>query len=611
MTKPINIRNIPDYEQLYDFIPRSQYTRNAVTQNRVISKLSSEQALVGNFQPNIEAVFRIPASTQALLNLAECYFSITGTFTMKSYTGSIAYPSLKCGPLWILKCLNKITLEIGGVAVHSITTPAHLAKLYESLAINYNDKEHGDLIDDQFLPGVDKCNYFGDYPVNIGASTWAQPVTNIVHSNVQAFPMAPKYDATNNNSLIQKPGLPKTSIVYLGVSDNERGTGVSQVAPTLGTSYFVYQFKINLKLKDVFPIETLRPIWAQSCCVKLNFESLGFSGILSSTGISPIIQNFEQFYLNVYQYNVNTEMAQKLNQVYSKPVVEIIDAIDKQVQTIPAISSNSDVQLFIPLATQFENSYISIFMPHNLSNNANAGLTMGSTTGGLMNKPLAKNFTQHTPMDYRFMNINRIQIIADGQVCYERTFNESSFKNTFAGDIFDSPLQPLITNVNDALTANSQSFSTTENHVALNDYSNLYELYKQCRCYWNVTEDSAMPFNEWLYSAFSITIPTSCFSRLTTGSQIVLSINFGQGMVNNPTITTASAMTNVGINERINFANGTNVTTEVLKQVVICQRYKKALVYNGFNNCSVKTITQSFEQDIEINEPMPENTNAN
>ena len=144
MSKPIDIRDIPNYDELLQYVPQSQYYKNAVTQNRRITKLNSEQALAGmNFQANLEAVFRIAPSNTTLLNLAETYFSITGYMMREMNQYEQGVPSLKCGPLWLLKCINKITLEVGGVAVHTIMTPALLAKLYESLAINYNDLQKG------------------------------------------------------------------------------------------------------------------------------------------------------------------------------------------------------------------------------------------------------------------------------------------------------------------------------------------------------------------------------------------------------------------------------------------------------------------------------------
>ena len=121
----INIRNVPNYEELLEYVPKSNYMRNAVTQNRRITKLNSEQPLGGMaFQPNLEAVFRIAPSTSTLLNLAECYFSITGHMMRNADKDETVVPALKCGPLYLLKCINKIVLQIGGCAVHTIQTPA-------------------------------------------------------------------------------------------------------------------------------------------------------------------------------------------------------------------------------------------------------------------------------------------------------------------------------------------------------------------------------------------------------------------------------------------------------------------------------------------------------
>lgn len=609
MTKPINIRDVPDnYEELLQYVPQNRYTRNAITKNRIITKLASEQSLIGPFQPNLETVFRINQSTQTLLNLSECYFTIDGIFSTTYNPHNSFYYSYKCGALWILKSISRIDLEIGGCKVHSITNPAVLAKLYESLAIDYNDKEHGDLINDGFYPGVDKCNYFGDLR---GSTTNTQVVLNNGKTRIN-YRLAPGVTPNAAGfSYTQLPGLPKNTIYYLGRSKSQTGEEIDTTdKPSAEYPYLIYKFRINLQLKDVFPIESLKPIFNQSVIVRLVEESIGYCGILSSGGTYPIIQSFNQFYLNVYQYNINTEMVNKLEQIYSKPVVEIIDAVDKQIYTLSSIGENSDVQLFVPFYNQFEPSYISIFMPHSLSNNADNGLVIGSGNNKLMWYGTAKNFTQHTPMDYRFMNINKIKIECDGQILYERSFDSNQLTTTKFMDLYDSPLQPLVTNINRHLT--NQQYDQLD-AVPLNDYSNLYELYKQCRCYHNCTESSCLPFDEWLYSAFSITIPTSMFSRMTVGSQIVISINFGQGMTNAPTSSADLADGKIAINERLNTVNTTDntFTTTVLKDVVIVQRYKKALVYQGPNNCSVKTITQSFDQDIIVEEPNESHVNAN
>lgn len=628
----INIRDVPNYEELLEYVPRSQYTRNAITQNRRITKLNSEQALAGmNFQPNLEAVFRVAPSTSTLLNLAECYFSITGHMMRPVNAFEQAIPSLKIGPLWLLKCINKIVLEVGGCAIHSITTPALLAKLYEELAVNYNDKEAGSLTEDGFCKGVDRSDFFGLSIANDSA------VQQYLINGANQF-------SDKNNIYINDPYYNKDFIHVTGAATSDvstENTGASARLPVSDFEHFAFEgvvnylnptipkdtfpeinvtsanqawswmFKINLKLKDIFPIEKLKPIFGQSVLVRIQFDSKGFTGILDSFGGSPIIWNWQQFYLNVYQYNINVEMINKLNQIYSKPVVEIIDAVDKQLQSIPSINTNNEVQIFIPLQMQFETDYVAIYMPHNISNNANDGLIMGvcgnnatnKYLGGIMNYKYWKNFTEHTPMDYRFMNMNRIQVECDGEILYQRTFNENAYPANMPMPLRNTPYLSLVNNLYDIST------------IPLNDYTNAYELYKECRCYWDVTEESAMPFNEWLYSGFAIIIPTSCFSRLTTGSQLTISINFGEGLTNTPAYDSLGNLPTegkaIGINERISRVNATQLQTEVLKQICVVQKYKKALVYNGFNNCTIKTITQSFEQDIEISQSNDEKTTAN
>lgn len=629
----INIRNVPNYSELLEYVPKSNYMRNAVTQNRRITKLNSEQPLGGmNFQPNLEAVFRVAGSTSTLLNLAECYFSITGHMMRQANSGEAIIPALKVGPLWLLKCINKITLQIGGCAVHTIMTPALLAKLYESLAINHNDKERGALYEDGFYDKDSIDHYFGFAP-NPASNVQEYYIDGQVSDTTSTA--TTYYPGTLTNSAgsltyasFKAPLPPFNHITFEGITDYANPTipqTYDAINISTGTKAWSWMFKQNLKLKDIFPIEKLKPIYGQEVSIRIQFDSKGFTGILDSFGGSPIIYNFQQFYLNVYQYNINVEMINKLNQIYSKPVVEIIDALDKQLQSIPSISDNNEVQIFIPLQMQFETEYIAIYMPHNISNNANDGLILGVANniagtdvstdglGGIMNYKSWKNFVEHTPMDHRFMNINRIQIDADGEVLYQRTFNENPYPANMPMPYRNTAFSSLVNDLNPTLAANGFYLSGVTT-IPLNDYTNAYELYKECRCYWDVTEESAMPFQEWLYSGFAIVIPTSCFTHLTTGSQLTISINFGQGMTNTPSIqnlaNVPTGKQSIGINERISQTTATQMKTEVLKQICVVQKYKKALVYNGFNNCSIRTITQSFEQDIAVTESNDTQTTA-
>lgn len=646
----INIRNVPNsYDELLEYVPKSNYMRNAVTQNRRITKLNSEQPLGGmNFQPNLEAVFRIAPSTSTLLNLAECYFSITGHMMRQAIKGETMVPALKLGPLWILKCINKITLQIGGCAVHTIMTPALLAKLYESLAIDHNIKESGALYEDGFYDKDSIDHYFGfaaeidsgnqEYFINTQSTAATQFPTTYYPGTLGVALKADGRTIKNSPYVGFKSPLPPFNhITFEGITDYANPTVQDSFPRTLNIlnndKAWSWMFKLNLKLKDIFPIETMKCIYGQEVCVRLNFDSRGYTGILDSYGGSPIIYNFQQFYLNVYQYNINVEMMNKLNQIYSKPVVEIIDAVDKQLQSIPSISNNNEVQIFIPLQMQFETEYIAIYMPHNISNNANDGLILGRAgakdlpntdaaisydtdgLGGIMNYKSWKNFVEHTPMDHRFMNINRIQVDCDGEVLYQRTFNENPYPANMPMPYRNTAFSSLVTNLNPTTSNQDTGYVLTDvQTIPLNDYTNAYELYKECRCYWDMNEESAMPFNEWLYSGFAIVIPTSCFTHLTTGSQLTISINFGKGMTNTPSMQNLTNIPtgdqSIGINERISQVTATQMKTEALKQICVVQKYKKALVYNGFNNCSIKTITQSFEQDIEVTESNDVKVNA-
>ena len=644
----INIRNVPNYEELLEYVPKSNYMRNAVTQNRRITKLNSEQPLGGMaFQPNLEAVFRIAPSSSTLLNLAECYFSITGHMMRQAIDGETMVPALKCGPLWLLKCINKITLQIGGCAVHTITTPALLAKLYESLAINHNDKERGALYEDGFYAKDSIDHYFGfsqkkdsaeqDYYIDSQTANQLNFPATYYKGNLTVSTKAADKSAIKVGYVPFKSPLPPFNhITFEGLVDYANPKVPESFSADLdirgGAKAWSWMFKQNLKLKDIFPIEKLKPIYSNEVSVRVQFDSRGFTGIADSYGGSPLIYFFQQFYLNVYQYNINVEMINKLNQIYSKPVVEIIDAVDRQLQSIASISANNEVQIFIPLQMQFETDYIAIYMPHNISNNANDGLILGKAgakdlpindtaidlkkdgLGGIMNYKGWKNFVEHTPMDYRFMNINRIQVECDGEILYQRTFNENPYKANMPMPYRNTAFSSLVTNLNPSTSGDKSYALTGVTTIPLNDYTNAYELYKECRCYWDVTEESAMPFQEWLYSGFAIIIPSSPFSRLTTGSNLTISINFGEGMTNTPTLQSLTAVPTddqpININERISQTTATQIKTEALNQICVVQRYKKALVYQGFNNCSIRTITQSFEQDIQVTESNDTQTTA-
>jgi hypothetical protein len=545
----ISTRNIPNYEELLEYIPESQYTRNAVTSARRNTKLNATTPIVGgNFTPSLEAEFRIAASQSCLLNLAECYFTIAGELQCTKADGdkeAVDFNNavLRAGPLWILKCMNKVALSIGGTNVYTIQTPALLAKYREIFAQSVHDIKNGSLEQE-------------GYPRHAGAP-------------VDLFSEAAKYKdhkVSDGAPAFPQPG----TVFYKGNTANTTG------------------FTISLKLADIFPIENMKPIFGQDVKVYITFDSAGYTGIVDSAGISPQILNFKQFFLNTITYTINVDMIAKLNNVYSKQVVEIIDDVNYNFQGVTAIESNQQVDIYVPLQTQFETDMIYIAMPHAISNNAYA--TIKPAHG--KRKTFNANWTAHTPMDYRFMNITRIVVEADGEILYMRAYDEVKSANDAAFSMTSPVGSVLITNADTALAVGDTA-------VPMLDFTTAYQDYKDCRYYHGVLEEKAQTFEDWMFSGFGIAIPVRAFSRLTTGSNLRISINFGPGMGGSPvTLNKDNAKTTIPINGFVpgDFAQDLQVIP--LKNLLVIQKSSKALCFNGFNNCAIKSITQSFNQEI-------------
>jgi hypothetical protein len=536
----ISTRNIPNYEELLEYIPESQYTRNAVTSARRNTKLNATTPIVGgNFTPSLEAEFRIAASQSCLLNLAECYFTIAGELMCDGAKPDVTHLPL-IGPLWILKCMNKVALSIGGTNVYTIQTPALLAKYREIFSQSVHDIKNGSLEQE-------------GYPRYAG-------------SPVEIFQNAAFFQGTvvqTNQAGIARPG----TVFYDGATAN-----------TIG-------FTISLKLADIFPIENMKPIFGQDVKVYVTFDSAGYTGIVDANGESPQITKFKQFFLNTITYTINVDMIAKLNNVYSKQVVEIIDDVNYNFQGVTSIGSNQQVDIYVPLQTQFETDMIYITMPHAISNNAYASEkpSQAHRTSG------NANWTAHTPMDYRFMNITRIVVEADGEILYMRAYDEVKSADN-AALTMTSPVGAVL--ITDGNTAGNPTTA-----VPMLDFTTAYQDYKDCRYYHGVLEEKAQTFEDWMFSGFGIAIPVRAFSRLTTGSNLRISINFGNGMSDSP-VQLAGVATNVPINGFVtgDFANNVQVTP--LKNLLVIQKSSKALCFNGFNNCAIKSITQSFNQEI-------------
>lgn len=584
----ISVRNIPNYDELLEYVPESQYTRNAVTSARRNTRLNSITPIAGgNFIPSLEAEFKIAASQSCMLNLAECYFTIAGTMS----NGAAREMNLKAGPLWILKCINKIALSIGGTNIYTIQTPALLAKYREIFSQSVHDIKNGSQEQEGYPRDAD-----GVSEALIGAQG-AQAVTL-----TQA-----RYDGTPAVTGTFTTAVPTGYRSYVntkgeGGAFNNPGTvffPCVQAFPSGADATNLIDFIVNLKLTDIFPIENMKPIFGQDVRVYVTFDSQGFTGILDAQGKTPIIQGFRQFFMNVITYNINVDMIAKLNNVYSKQVVEIIDDVNYNFQGITSIGSKQQVDIYIPLQTQFETDMIYIAMPHAISNNEYDNT---AKTPLDKRKMYTANWSDHTPMDYRFMDIRRIVVEADGEILYMRSYDDVTYSNAdgaLTGGV--GAVTPISLNVNTKDTPSS----TNVTYDNLFDYLTAYEDYKQCRYYHGVLEEKAQTFEDWMFSGFGIAIPVRAFSRLTTGSNLRISINFGDG-----TLDGAGALKDECIPLGINYVPTGSIATfekdkapangKWLKNLLVIQKSSKALVFNGFNNCSIKNITQSFEQDLVV-----------
>jgi hypothetical protein len=54
----------------------------------------------------------------------------------------------------------------------------------------------------------------------------------------------------------------------------------------------------------------------------------------------------------------------------------------------------------------------------------------------------------------------------------------------------------------------------------------------------------------------------------------------------------------IGINGFLNGPIAEKTTWTPLKNLLVIQKSSKALCFNGFNNCAIKNIAQSFNQEI-------------
>lgn len=628
----IESRNIPNASEILEYVPSSTYVKNQVSNNRRIVKISPDNNNLrgSTFPNNAIANFTIPYSTNTLLNLSECYFDVSGFILPYLNNNPVAnnqhIEKFKAGPFWLLPCIQRATLKIGGEVIYDNLLPFRTGKFKEMMYYDYNDKKNQTL-EYQNIPAVscdgilaeewtivysatnginsDKFNAFIDFFVSTlaayGVTATATHPPTISGTNVDAQITAINTDLTSLAATI--PGYTVISITATGaaasnISNAQMNTIVQQLnqnilaynkaqtlkfknleifgitnvdtTPTFQEVLLESKYKLNfqqyLKLSDLFACEGMKPIFGQSVVITLNFESAGFNGIAvdsQDTYNNFLIESFTQFNFNSITYNLNVDMVNKLNQIYSKPVLEIID--DIQVWDGPLLNAkaNNTIQLKVPMNVNFETDMCCIILPQSVSNTLQLKQKFSTTH---------PNTTNHTIMDYRFCNYTRIDVYADSDLIYTHNYADST---VYPGDM-------IIDVINQTRTGPS-----TEGHVNINNFIPAYHLYKECRWCCGSDEKGAIPFDDFLTSGFMICIPMSAFSRISTSAQLQINISFGDG-----------------VNEgEINYPSMIQIVkdrSELINNIRVITKAKKGIVFEQLDKCSLKTITQSFDQDINI-----------
>lgn len=629
----IESRNVPSASEILEYVPSSTYIKNQVSSNRRITQLSPDtNNLKGTLVPNTVAKFTIPASKNSLINLSETWFSINGTIQpflgANPSASNSTFGKIKAGPLWILPLIQKATLTVGGCSIYDILQPFRLSKFKEMMYYDYNDKIN-DTLEYQNIPPFSKklgieipayvtaftdnsqaayqslenwCNtiagLFGftavtspftaggctqgeyaqfciDFNTNIitaynnlyGTSitttnlTSANPVTSD-NGNALIKYFNEKVTEMTTNNYINCELVQDTPLNYLSTFQK-----VKQDYDSSHTNLDTLKFQQHFKLSDLFPIESWKPIFNQSIEITLNLESSGFIDIQvdRNAAVDNLqIVSFDYFVFNNVAYNCNVDMLNKLNQIYSKPVLEIIDDITVWDGPMHQTGAGGTLPLNVPIGTLWECDFIGICIPQAVSNSYQMKQAFNYKYA---------NTTMHNISDYRFINIQRIEVQLDNEVVYFHNYADMAVKQK--GSVL-----PLI-----GLSWDG----TNPTHPDLGNFVPAYQMMKECRWACGRDEKGCISYNDFLASGFMLCFPMSAFSRITTNSNINISITFGEGVRAGTGDSTNPTMTQI-----------TKTDTKAIDNIRIITKGKRALMFVEADRCQIYNIQESFDQTINV-----------
>jgi hypothetical protein len=537
-------------EKLLKLVPDNVYVRDTPYTQRVVTRINStnQSGISTTFPSSTILQYSVNPTDNNLINLDESYFSIAGELRFYDENDAVLKNDLKANPekyliippYWYINSFLTLNLYIGGTLVRSVNNPMMLVNFYTSHYKSFTDRQNGNLEERGFYPIPSIVSY--DFSTNENPNT-------LKHVNDTKYILT---SYTDDDTVSVTTPYPYNIQFYKNTDGGEDYATFQQI----------------IYLNDLFPeVSTIKPLFGSSVLIEIKLEGDGFTSI-RGTDVSDLayakIHNFKQFNFNVVSYTLDSPMKQKLKEIYSKEIISIIDSISYFPSSLQNIGDNSQFSLAVPLNLEFASDLINISIPQSTGNNFKLYTDWDKTY----------LYLNHTKFDNRLYPIRNISVFCDGTLLYSRDYATSNIElHKYA-----VKCNPLI---------NSLDSANQSGGFELYDYTILYKEYLESRYTTYENEHNGIPIDEWINNYFSINIPTSAFTTLSTQQNIILQINFGSGIDN-------------GTQYSISRLNTSANANEFLTQIKVIQKSKKALVFKGWNTCEIRTITQSFSNDISL-----------
>lgn len=554
--------DVPSYNTLLEkeLIPSSVFIKDLTFNSRNVIRYSSD-SMVGvsdRFPSTQVARFTLSASDSILYNLDEFFLNIAGEGYFKKNGAQISnkidkFEGIQIPPYWWIACLNSIEVTIGGVQAWYKNNLINYVNFYTS---NYHDFDQRQL---------NELTNEGIYKMN----TFKVPEEKQISTTPPTYAL----ESLEDTGVYTSMGVSAAADISKLYTSQSKPFNFQLCQPD-GT-YDGFKFQLIIPLHDLLPeVSTMCCIWNQPIQIALTFADNGYT-LIQPLNVdysdSAIITKFEAFNLNAVSYGLDSTMITKMTQIYSKPVIKVVDQIEYFNNSLNNNISSLDLKVSLNLA--FNSDLIQLSFPMCTANNYTIPYSEDNDhiTGWQLYDPQNpdKIIYNNTKFTNRFLPIKRINVYADNTLIFARDFGTSTVPTSEDGN-------PVL---NCLSTCCGNDF---------NDYTYLYDCYKQSRyCTYHDGDKGAVSFEEWLSQYFSVNILTSSFSRISTTANIVVQIIWGSGMKEpdkghfyvNQVVETSE--------EKLN----------VIRTIV---KSKKAFCFVPGGRCEVRKIEASFSNDYDL-----------